>query len=649
MDGRRRIMNNVPAGGSSMPGKQFEYRWQWDLEAAPEALWRFVADTNRFNRDTGLPVVQRLGAEGPGRHLRFTKLGVPVEWDEEPFEWVRPQSFGVVRHYRTGPVAEMRVRVQLSPREGGGTRLTYDARLSPRGVLGHIAIPVQVGLISARAFEAAFRKYDRIALAGQDAVQLPAQRVRFAPGGKARLELARDALVRDGAAPVLVEHLRQAIETADELTAARMQPYALAQEWGAARKDVLELCLRATRAGLLELRWELLCPLCRGAGAAELSLRELPREVHCESCHIDYSVRFDESVELTFHPSPAVRPIEVQQFCVGGPMITPHIAVQQRLEPGERRVVSAVLEPGRYRLRTGEQPGGVPLSVRDDGKAEAELSVAEDGLRLADERLAPHTVLTLHNATARAQLVILERTAWSDLAATALEVTALQAFRDLFSAEALRPGEQISVGSVTVLFTDLRGSTDLYRDIGDAPAFGLVMEHFAVLREAIDAEGGALVKTIGDAVMAAFRRPAPALCAMLVAQRRLAAPAGGLRPLSLKAGIHSGPCIAVTLNERLDYFGSTVNAAARLEGLSSGTDVVVSDAVRCDPEVEDLVASGALCAEPFEARLKGFAEQSFRLWRITGGQQGSLQQADSGRRAPGAPMAAPGTAESPAQ
>src|SRR5205085_499715 len=142
--------------------------------------------------------------------------------------------------------------------------------------------------------------------------------------------------------------------------------------------------------------------------------------------------------------------------------------------------------------------------------------------------------LTLDNATTEPQLFILERTAWSDQAATAAEVTGLQVFRDLFANEALRPGERISVGTLTVLFTDLRESTRLYRESGDAVAFGHVMNHYDVLREAITAEDGALVKTIGDAVMAVFRRPAPALRAAFKAQAILANPPAGLQPLKLK-------------------------------------------------------------------------------------------------------------------
>jgi class 3 adenylate cyclase len=224
--------------------------------------------------------------------------------------------------------------------------------------------------------------------------------------------------------------------------------------------------------------------------------------------------------------------------------------------------------------------------------------------------------LELENNTAAEQLLILERLTWSDQAATAAEVTALQIFRDLFATEALRAGEQISVGTLTVLFTDLRNSTQLYKEIGDASAFGLVMNHFDVLKQVIAEEDGALVKTIGDAVMAVFRRPVSALRAMLKAQQILAQPTAGAAPLSLKAGIHIGPCIAVTLNDRLDYFGSTVNMAARLEGKSDGSDIIISRALYDDPDVRRMMDQENLAATSFEIELKGFALERFELWRV---------------------------------
>jgi class 3 adenylate cyclase len=206
--------------------------------------------------------------------------------------------------------------------------------------------------------------------------------------------------------------------------------------------------------------------------------------------------------------------------------------------------------------------------------------------------------------------------AWADVALTAAEVTALQLFRDLFATEALRPGEPISVGSLTVVFTDLRDSTRFYRDVGDAPAFGSVMNHLELLRETVTGEDGAIVKAMGDAIMAVFSRPVSAVRAVLRAQRAVASPADGRPPFSLKAGIHTGPCIAVSQNGRLDYFGSTVNLAARLVDLSSGSDVIVSEAVHSDPEVAELLGV-SVRAETLEAALKGFDEVRFALWRLT--------------------------------
>jgi class 3 adenylate cyclase len=603
--------------------KEFHYRWEHDLRASPQALWPLVSDTNRFNRDAGLPDVTEkgVGVEQSGngrRRLRLSKFGVGVEWEEEPFEWIRPFRFGVVRKYKTGPVAEARVTAELTEREGGGTRLVYNIWARPRGALGRAVIPLQVGRISARKFAALFRRYDALAL--RDEQQAGALRpAKLGANERILLASLRQRLVEADADSNLVARLVETIESGDDLTLTRLRPYALADAWGFPRRDVLELFLKATRAGLLDLRWELLCPLCRGAKQSAETLRDVRAELHCDTCNIDFNVNFDSSVEVVFRPNASVRRVEAREFCVGGPQVTPHIVVQQLVPPGQRRTVAPLLEPGRHRLRTPTLPGGRSVMVAAEGADALTLRADGAGWPSDEPRVSTRLVLTLENRTPDEQLFIFERMAWGDQAATAAEVTALQLFRDLFASEALRPGEQISVGQMTILFTDLRNSTRLYREIGDAVAFGAVMSHFDVLREAVAAEGGSIVKTLGDAIMAAFPRPAPALRAIIRAQAALASPPEGVRPLTLKAGIHAGPCIAVTLNERLDYFGSNVNIAARLEPLSTGADCVITSDVRRDPEVVELLedSAGELKAEPMDAQLKGFDNESFVLWRVT--------------------------------
>ncbi len=602
-----------------MANRELHYRWEYDLKASPEKLWPFVADTNRFNRDTGVPSVEpakttRERLRNARRRLSLSMYGMAVEWEEQPFEWIRPSRFGVARTYSKGPITELRALVELTPRAGGGTKLSYDFRAKPRSAVGGFLVSLQVKFSSSRRFARAFRKYDQIA---STEVEVPEENeVELDSAAQSRLQIISEKLLAEGADAEVVQRLIDLVSSGDDFTLARIRPYALADEWKLPRRAVLEACLRSTRFGLLDLQWELLCPLCRGAGETGKSLSEISSQVHCETCRIDFTVNFDRFVEVTFKPNALLRQVQAQNFCMGSPQKTPHIVAQQLLPSQAERELSLPLEPGRYRLRALELSGGQDVIVSDDGQKTASVTISEAGWPAQELKLAQLSSLKMTNATGAEQLLILERLAWSDQSATAAEVTALQMFRDLFASEALRPGEQISVGTLTVLFTDLRNSTQLYREIGDATAFWRVMNHFDVLKKVIAEEDGALVKTIGDAVMAVFRRPSSALKAMLSAQEMLASPSPGVAPLILKAGVHTGPCIAVTLNDRLDYFGSTVNMAARLEGLSTGDDVIISRALYDDPEVREFVASENLQATPFEIPLKGFQEERFELWRV---------------------------------
>jgi class 3 adenylate cyclase len=293
------------------------------------------------------------------------------------------------------------------------------------------------------------------------------------------------------------------------------------------------------------------------------------------------------------------------------------VQVQQLLQAGESREVQPLFEVGRHGVRAIGAPGGPALEVAVDGAVEATLTLAEDGWTAPAGPLSSAPRLRLVNATGVERLFAIERTAWADDSVTAAAVTANPEFRDLFASEVLGAGEFMSVGSLSVLFTDLKGSTRLYRSVGDAPAFGRVMRHFEILEEAVEREGGTIVKTIGDAVMAVFVRAVDAVRAVLEAQRALGE---AEQPLTLKAGVHHGPCMVVTLNERLDYFGTTVNVAARLGALSAGDDVVLSDEVRNADGMQELVDTRGVSVESLSAELRGL-EGRVTVWRVSAGRQ----------------------------
>jgi class 3 adenylate cyclase len=194
---------------------------------------------------------------------------------------------------------------------------------------------------------------------------------------------------------------------------------------------------------------------------------------------------------------------------------------------------------------------------------------------------------------------------------TAKRLLSNQTFRDIYGTDTLDVDQRLKITSLTFLFTDLKGSTALYERVGDLIAFDLVRAHFRVLTEIIASNAGAVVKTIGDAVMATFPTPDQALAAALrmrEAMRKLNEERGS-EDLLLKIGIHEGPCLAVTLNDRQDYFGQTVNIASRVQNLATSSSIYATAPVIEAPRSVGILNSAGLKPNPHHAPLRGITER----------------------------------------
>jgi class 3 adenylate cyclase len=189
---------------------------------------------------------------------------------------------------------------------------------------------------------------------------------------------------------------------------------------------------------------------------------------------------------------------------------------------------------------------------------------------------------------------------------TAKRLLTNQTFRDIYRTDTLDVDQGLKITSLTFLFTDLKGSTELYDRVGDIVAYDLVREHFRVLNEIVASEAGAVVKTIGDAVMATFPTPDRALAAALRMRDSVRALK---KDLLIKIGIHEGPCLAVTLNDRLDYFGQTVNIAARVQGLANERAIYATKPVVEHPQTARLIAANGLNPTEQLAALRGVADK----------------------------------------
>jgi class 3 adenylate cyclase len=202
---------------------------------------------------------------------------------------------------------------------------------------------------------------------------------------------------------------------------------------------------------------------------------------------------------------------------------------------------------------------------------------------------------------------------------TAKRLFTNQTFHDLFRSEVFQESEGFGVKDVTILFTDLKGSTQLYNRIGDLNAFALVREHYGVLSKAILDQHGAVVKTIGDAIMATFTQPQYALEAGLEMLRELHQlnKTSQYGDLVLKIGIHKGAAISVNLNERIDYFGQTVNIASRVQGIAGGDEIYLTDDIYASAGVPELLQKFHSNVEPLQIELKGI-EGAVKVYKVTG-------------------------------
>ena len=570
--------------------------WTWYFDLPPEKLWPVLADTNRFNEAMGLPpYVLEETPQANGTVLRRGKgkaAGFNLEWEEKPWEWIHGRHFRQSRIFSRGPFRRFGPVFDLEPEgpsEKRGSKVTYTLEWEPLTVIGRLfgaRLAAQAGeAIGKRILQAvAFVKGERPTFFDLLPPRLP-------EGARKRAVALAEQVDRSTYGNGLGAPIADFVLNGMASDLAHLKPKALAHQFGVRPRPAIEACLASVKAGLLIMKWDLLCTNCRGPKVSATALSELPRGAHCTSCNIDYDRDFERNVELSFAPAPAVRPLLEGGYCLSGPMSTPHVPVQVLLVPGERRTVAADLPPGLYRLRTlhpgraadVEHKGGVFPGVRiTPGGVEA-LPAAEGG-----------SLLFVNEADFEVAALIEDRS-WTRDALTAPEVISLQAFRDLFAEATLRPGDEAAVGQVALLFSDLRGSTALYERVGDAAAYNIVRDHFAFLAAIVRDHDGAIVKTIGDAVMASFGDPANAVRSALAIQRDIAAfngahkGDGADRTLVVKLGVHTGGSVIVNLNERLDYFGSTVNMAARLQGQSEGGDIVLSRAVADDPAVAPLL------------------------------------------------------------
>ena len=454
------------------------------------------------------------------------------------------------------------------------------------------------------------------------------------------------SVLRQSADAQCVAAIERAVREAADRDLCRVNALTFAAQHGLNEERVIAAFLHAARLGLFELSWNVLCPGCGGVLDAGATLKTLNREEYaCGLCASGYEPILDEMVEVTFTVSSRVRRIaahspdtlpEVEyyrQIFWGSGVDLPETLGDSlaaftidsiELPPSEKAVLSVQLPSDFVILFDPVTHGAQFIDVKGEPTRERQtLSMVFNKLQtlVGTVELRPGPLrVSLDNQTDRRVLpgLWIAGDRLHDLLGrrrpflTAKRLLTNQTFRDIYRTDTLDVDQRLKITSLTFLFTDLKGSTALYERVGDLVAYDLVRQHFRVLHEVVAAEAGAVVKTIGDAVMATFPTPDRALAAALRMREEMARinTERNNEDLLLKIGIHEGPCLAVTLNDHQDYFGQTVNMAARVQGLASSRAIIVTKPVVDDPKAAKILEKSGLHPTMQHAALRGIDEET---------------------------------------
>jgi class 3 adenylate cyclase len=418
----------------------------------------------------------------------------------------------------------------------------------------------------------------------ETAVEDPFETRPIMPAVRTQLRGRANELRAAGASPEAAEALAQHLETASSQEVARIRPFALARRSEIDDAVMADACLRAVGVGLLQLRWDVICPLCRLASARRDTLKELKEHEDCQACDTTYQPDFAQAVELVFRVHPDIRTAEVGQYCAGGPAHSPHVVAQTRLTPGERVELELPLTPGRYRLRGPQLPWTLDLNVESGAAVRRwEVNLGATSRGPVPPLAAGGQVLVIRNDRPHDTVVRVERVAGRDDVLTAARAFALPTFRELFPDELLSPGQLASASAVTLLYVGLDEPDEWFEAVGEVEGFQRLQDAVRRIEERVTSAGGTVVKTVDETVVAAFDRVVDAVTVAYNLIETVLPDAE--KQGRWKASVHRGLARVATVNDRLDYFGQAAKVTARLFDAASGGDVLLSEAVTTAPDV----------------------------------------------------------------
>lgn len=598
-------------------GKPLDYLWDFDLPEPSEDLWPWLIDTSSFNKRIGVPEMHYTEKDGK---LFGTSVnaGILMEWEEVPWEWEYLKGLNNARIYSKGLAKYVRSRYILYPKENGTKLLVYFGWI-PRGLLGKSILPFGMkklysdykkGLTDVIRDVRKKREYNKV---GSNNYTFEKENIDLVTKSyPTKLIQISEELLKRKCNPEIIQKTIEYVLTEDDNNLYRIRVKQLAKEWNFNLTEILLVFLHGCRIGLFTLSWDVICPHCRGVRTEAKHLGDLRDMDSCDVCQIDFEATQANSIEVAFHVHPSVREVQKRFFCAAEPATKQHIFMQKYLSPDKQAESVLELGEGTYRFRTiGEKNFSIAELTDEDGIESLEWSPNS----LHNEfKIKNHSKIQMINPTNQKLGFIIESRKEDQNVLRPADLFNLQEFRDLFNEESLAHGLSLDIGVQTIFFTDIVGSTKLYSKLGDAKAFDKVRHHFFQVYRIIQESDGAVIKTIGDAVMASFPSSLKGLQASQNLQEYFTDESDpGI--LKIRTTLHTGPCLAVNLNSNIDYFGNTVNLAAKLQKDANAREIVFTESIFRDKEVRNYLLENGIKLRRIEF-LQEWNKETIRIYKM---------------------------------
>jgi class 3 adenylate cyclase len=336
-----------------------------------------------------------------------------------------------------------------------------------------------------------------------------------------KIELLADKIAqlkkRPGASGGTLDQIENWLNSSHVLQRLRINPYYVTGDLVQNIKRITSEFLHGVKAGVFDLHWDIHCPHCNTIASEFKHLGDASEMSLCPMCDREFKIDL-EQVEVTFSLNQEIDNPQHSPVCDPPPVLQ---SQQQQVTP---------------------DPNELPDKLPDKLITLEQLPLRLSGIQV------------LHHPD----------------------------YKRLFGEQVISERERVQIRAITIMFTDITGSTRMYETLGDAKAYNIVRDHFEIFFESIEKCDGKVIKTIGDAVMASFPSNEQAIIAAAEAManfREYNKSRQEEECIKVKIGIHRGTALLVNLNNSLDYFGTTVNKAARIGDLAKNDEVAFSEEV----------------------------------------------------------------------